>query len=93
MAYLSVATGGPVQPLRPVREAPTQTGEWSGCAQPPNQGNLFSSLHEKGMGQEDVKPTSIQSLSGKKCFPGCAQEHHLPIISQIAEAGTGLGAR
>lgn len=65
MAYLSIGTGGPVQPLRPVREAPTQTGEWSGCTRPPNQGNLFSSLHEKGMGQEDVKPTQIQNLSGE----------------------------
>lgn len=46
--FSSTGTGGPVQPLRSVREAPTQTGECSGCTRPPNQGNLFSNPHEKG---------------------------------------------
>lgn len=43
-------TGGPVQPLCTVREAPTQTGEWSGCAQSLKQGNFFSNLQKKSRG-------------------------------------------
>lgn len=39
MPYLlPIGTGGPVQPLRPVCEAPAQTGEWSGRTQSTSQG-------------------------------------------------------
>lgn len=87
MAYFfSAGTGGPVQPLRSVREAPTQTGEHSGCTRPIDQGNLFSNPHEKGKGQEALKSIHAQNLAGgterRGRFPACAQEHDLPIISQ-----------
>lgn len=73
MAYFSsTGTGGPVQPLRSVREAPTQTGECSGCTRPPDQGNLFSNPHEKGRSQEALISTQAQNLSrGKKLSCMC----------------------
>lgn len=61
-----IGTGGPIQPLCPVREAPAQTGDRSGCPQPPNQGNFFSYSHEEGKSQEDVKFSQPQNLSGEK---------------------------
>lgn len=76
-------TGGPIQPLCPVREAPAQTGDRSDSPQPPNQGNFFSYSHEKGRRQEDIKFSQPQNLSGKKkSFPRRAVEHQLPVISQ-----------
>lgn len=61
-------TGGPVQPLCPVCEAPTQTGEWFGCTWPPNQGNLCSNPHEKERGQEYPKHATLKVSQGKKAF-------------------------
>lgn len=57
---------------------------------PPAKVNLPSKLREKGRGQEDLKHTQPQNLSGKISFSGCVQEY-----PRIGKGGTstGVGAR
>lgn len=73
--------GGPVQPLRPVREAPSQAGERFGRAWPPDQGNLCPDPHGVG-GPEIPKAHPTSESLGEESSPGCVRGHFLPIVSQ-----------